>query len=89
MQSMNMPLQVRKFPADQKKGMSEFKIDYQTRRDKRGKDYVCKVYLPSPHKGWVIMAERTDAVSPRAKELRPEISVGRIRFRDYCETINV
>ena len=84
-----MPLQVRKFPADPKKGMTEFKIDYQTRRDNGDKDYVCKVYLPSPHKGWVIMAERTDAVSPRAKEMRPGISVGLIRFRDYRETINV
>ena len=88
MQPVNIPLQVPKFPADQKKGTSEFKIDYQTRRDNRGKDYVCKVYLPSPHKGWVIMAERTDAVSPGAPELRPESSVGSICFRVYS-TINV
>ena len=71
------------------KVMTEFKIDYHTRCDSTGKDTVYKVYLASPQKGRVIMAERKDAVS-RAIGLRPEISVGRNRFRNSSDqTINV
>ena len=73
-----------------KKVMTEFMVDYQIRRDSTGKDTVYKVYLPFPHKGRIIMAERKHAVSPWAEELRPVTSVGRIRFQDSSnETINV
>ena len=73
-----------------KKVMTEFMVDYQIRRDSTGKDTVYKVYLPFPHQGRIMMAERSDAVSPRAKEIRPGISVGLIRFQNSSdETINV
>ena len=73
-----------------KKVMTEFKVDYQIRRDSTGEDTVYKVYFSSPHNGRIIMAKRKDAVSPWPKELRPVTSVGRIRFRDSSdETINV
>lgn len=73
-----------------KRATTNFKVDYQIRRDNTGEGTVYKVYLSSPHNGRTVMAERKDAVSPWPIELIPVTSVGRIRFRDSSdETINV
>lgn len=55
--------------------MTDFKIDYQVHRDNRGQDSVYKVYIPSKHKGWLIMAEKKDAASPRVEALQPDVPV--------------
>ena len=56
--------------------MTDFKIDYQVRRDNKGQDSVYRVYIPSKYKGWLIMAEKTDTASPRVEALQPDVSVG-------------
>lgn len=43
MLSVTIPLQVQPPTVDPKRCTSEFKIDYQTRRDSRGKEIVYKV----------------------------------------------
>ena len=80
MQSVTIPVQVQTPTIDPKRCMSEFKIDYQTRRDSRGKEIVYKVYLPSRHKGWAITAHRKDAANPRVEESSPDIFVSRIHL---------
>lgn len=55
--------------------MTDFKIDYQVRRDNKAQDSVYKVYIPSQHKGWVFMAQKNDATSSRAAVLQPDVSV--------------
>lgn len=55
--------------------LTDFKIDYQVRRDNRGQDSVYKVYIPSKHKGWLIMADKKDTASPRAEALQPDVPV--------------
>ncbi len=76
MQSTTIPLQSRHLPVDHKRIMAEFKIDYHTRRDHRGNDSVCRVFIPSTYKGYVITAERKDATSLEAEELSPDFTVG-------------
>ena len=78
MQSVTIPLQVQTPTVDPKRYMTEFKIDYQTRRDNRGKEMVYKVYLPSRYKGWAITAEKKDATNPEVEESWPEIFVSHI-----------
>ena len=68
LQSVTVPLQAGYPTVDQKRSMTEFKIGYQISRDNKGKEAVYKVYLPSRHKGWVIMAEK---------------NVSHLRLRDY------
>ena len=65
---------------DPKRCMTEFKIDYQTRRDSRGKELVYKVYLPSRHKGWAITAIKKDAINPMVEESSSDIFVSHIRL---------
>ena len=80
MRSVTIPLQVQPPTVDPKRCTSEFKIDYQTRRDSRGKEIVYKVYLPSRHKGWAITAEKKDATNARVEESSPDIFVSRIHL---------
>ena len=90
MQSVTIPLQVQIPTVDPKRCMTEFKIDYQTRRDSRGKEIVYKVYLPSRHKGWAITAQKKDATNPRVEELSPDILVSHIRlWKSFVETVIV
>lgn len=74
--SVTVPSQSQNFPVYHKTLMTDFKIDYQVRRDNKGQDYVYRVYIPSKYKGWVVMAENNDAASPRAAALQPDVSVG-------------
>lgn len=82
--SVTPPLQARDRLEGHKRLMTEFKIDYQTRRDNKGHEIVYKVYLPSTYKGWVIMAEKKDAASPAIEELVPDSPVGHIRLRYFA-----
>ena len=79
-QSVTTPLQVQTPIVDPKRSMTGFKIDYQTRRDSRGKETVYKVYLPSSYKGWVITAEKKDATDSEVEESSLEVLVSHIRL---------
>lgn len=84
MRSVTIPLQSPNHPpVNHKRLMTEFKIDYQTRRGSKGKDIVYKVYLPSAYKGYVIVAEKKDATSPEVEDLPLGISVCHICLRAY------
>ena len=90
MQSVTIPLQVQTPTVDPKRCMTEFKIDYQIRRDSRGKEMVYKVYLPSRYKGWAITAEKKDATSPEVEESSPDIFVSHICLGNFfVETVDV
>ena len=73
--SLASPLQYRKLPGGHRQRMAEFKIDYQTRRDHKGKEEVYKVVLPSAHKGWAIVAEKSDDLESEEEELPLIVSV--------------
>lgn len=80
MRCVRIPSQAQKSPVNHQTLMTEFKIDYQVRKDKKGLKSVHKVYLPSTWKGWAIMAEKKDAASPCGAELPREISVGHLHL---------
>ena len=75
MSSVTIPSQAQNLLLHHKTLMSDFKIDYQVRRDNNGQESVHKVYIPSKYKGWLIMAEKEDAASPRADALQPNVPV--------------
>ena len=75
MQSVTIPLPLQIPTVDPKRCMTEFKIDYQIRRDSRGKAIVYKVYLPSRYKGWAITAEKKDVTNREVEESSPDIFV--------------
>ena len=79
--SVTIPSLAQNLPLHHKTLMTEFKIEYQIRRDSEGKESVHKVYLPSTYKGWAITAERKDAASPGAEAFPSEIPVGDLQFR--------
>lgn len=80
MQSVTIPLHVQTPTVDPKRSMTEFKIDYQTRHDNRGKETVYKVYLPSRYKGWAITAEKKNATSSELEESSLDVFVSHIRL---------
>ena len=90
MQSVTIPLQAPNPPVGHKRFMTEFRIDYQTRRGSNGRDFVYKVLLPSAYKGYAIMVEKKDSTSPSIEGLPLEISVSHIRLQVYFnEVVNV
>ena len=67
--SVTLPMQSQNSPGDRRRRMAEFKIDYQTRRDEKGREFVYRVCLPSTYKGWAFIVEKKNVTSPRAEEV--------------------
>lgn len=83
MRSEPIPSLVSHLPVHHKTLMTDFKIDYQVGRDNKGQESVYRVYIPSAHKGWAIMADKEDAASARVEALQRDIFVCDLRLRKH------